>query len=216
MTKGRIRCYFICGLPRDWGPGSAARFTAELKSVVPNARPTRTGPRELELASPPWRIEVTPSVLNLEHDGLAVDWERFQQVASGILRVYRAAFGLPQVDTAVLGCTLNLDLPLEPQALERVFQVYPVLTHPLATGLEGFRLTVTFRGQHPEESLRIYLAGQPRPASAELDVIFELDYCRHFRKLAAPDEAKDWLNVAPVVLKELLASSLRERGELDL
>lgn len=214
--EGRIRCRFIWGLPRDWGPGSAARFTTELTSVVPGARPTTTGPGKLELARPPWRIETTPSMLNVEHAGLAVDWERFEQVTSGVLGVYQAAFGPLQVDTAALGCTLNLGLPLQPEALDRVFRVYPVLTHPLAGGPEAFRLTATFRGHHPEESLRIYLTGRPRPASAELDVIFELEYCRHFRKPTTPAEARDWLNAAPAVFKELLAGSLRERGALDI
>ncbi len=197
-------------------PGCGAKFSADLMSVVPDVRLVGVGAYEVELASGRWQVRAMPSVLRLEHDGLAVDWEAFHQIVTGTLGAYLDAFGPLRLETAVLGCTLSLSLPLEPQTLGRIFRVYPVLTHPLAAGVEGFRLAATFQGPRPEESFRVYLASQPGPDPDRLGVIFELEYCRHFLRPPASGEVADWLNIAPAVFKELLGISLPGWGGADL
>lgn len=215
MTGGRIRCYFICGpAARDRTPGQARRFGTELNSAVPDARFLGAGPDGVRLASGRWEIRATPSVLKFEHEGLGVDWAEFRRLANGALAAYFNAFGPLLVETAVLGCALSLDFPAGPRGLSRVFQVYPVLTHPLAAGIENFRLGATFRGPHVGESFRVYLAGQPGPEPDRLGLVFELDYCRHFLGPVTPADAADWLETAPVVFNQLLSGSLLERENL--
>jgi hypothetical protein len=217
MTGGRIRCYFICGpVGRGRTPGQPRRFDSELGSAVPDARFLGAGPDGVRLASGRWEIRATPSVLRFEHDGLGVDWAEFRRLANGVLAAYCNAFGPLEVETAVLGCALSLDFPAGPQGLNQVFRVYPALTHPLAAGIENFRLAATFRGPHIGESFRVYLAGQPRPEPDRLGLVFELDYCRHFLGPVTPANAAGWLETAPVVFNQLLSGSLVGRENLGI
>ncbi len=156
MPEGRVRCHFICylrpgGPARSHGPGPAARFGAELKALLPDIRLAAAGPHEVELTWEPWNIQAAPSVLRLGHDGLGVDWGEFQRLAGAVLEAYLGAFEPGQVEAATLGCTVSLGLPPEARALGQFFRVYPVLAHPLADRVEGFRLAATFHGPHPEE-----------------------------------------------------------------
>ncbi len=214
MAEGRIRCHFICGpgaQARSHGPGPAARFGAELKALLPGRRLVAAGAHEVELTWEPWSIEAAPAFLRLGHDGLGVDWGEFQRLAGAVLEAYLRAFEPGQVEAATLGRAVTLGLPPGAQGLGQVFRVYPILAHPLADRVEGFRLAATFHAPHPDELFRVYLAGHG--GTGQLGVTFELDYTRHFRR-SAVGEVVDWLGVAPLVLRELLLGSVLEPGVL--
>ncbi len=215
MVEGRIRCHFIFSPGAQFRiPDPAARFETELRAVMPGVRPVAAGPHEMELASEPWTIQAGPSFLRLGHDGLKVDWGEFQRLAKTALDMYLGTFGAEQVEAATLGCTLSLRLSAADIG-GRVFRVYPVLAHPMAAQLGGFRLAATFHTCHPDELFQVYLAGRGSTGSERIGVIFELDYTRHFRRPAA-GEVGDWLGTAPAVFRELLLGSLLDPDTLGL
>lgn len=147
MVEGRLRCHFIFGPGAQFRiPDPAAPFETELRAVMPGVRPVAAGAHEVELAWEPWTIQGGPSFLRLGHDGLKVDWDEFQRLAGAALDTYLGTFGAGQVEAATLGCTLSVRLSAAD--IGRVFRVYPVLAHPMAAQLGGFRLATTFHTRH--------------------------------------------------------------------
>lgn len=217
MVEGRVRCHFICrpgAQSRTPALDPVARFETGLTALMPGVRLVATGPHEIELARGPWSIQAGPSFLRLGYEGLRIDWGEFQQLARAALDTYLDSFGPEQVEAATLGCTLSLR-PSAADILGRVFRVYPVLSHPLAAQVGGFRLAATFHTRQSDELFQVYLAGRGGAGSEGIGVIFELDYTRHFRRLVA-GEVGNWLRTAPVVFRELLLGSLREPDSLGL